>query len=155
MRGEGTKIQRDKDSKGQRCKGAKGQRFEVLKFRKLEMATFRDLLIWQKSMILVTEVYQLTNLFPKEEIYGLTSQIRRSAISIPSNISEGYGRDGNKDYLKFLNITISSLFEMQTQLEIAYNLKYINEIQFNKINEENKEIERMLSSFIRKIKERP
>ena len=119
------------------------------------MATFRDLLIWQKSMILVTEVYQLTNLFPKEEIYGLTSQIRRSAISIPSNISEGSGRDGNKDYLKFLNIAISSLFEMQTQLEIAYNLKYINEIQFNKINEENKEIERMLSSFIKKIKERP
>ena len=118
------------------------------------MVTFRDLLIWQKSMTLVTEIYQLTNTFPKEEIYGLTSQIRRSAISIPSNISEGYGRDGNKDYLKFLNIGISSLFEMQTQLEIAYNLKYINEIQFNKINEESKEIERMLSSFIRRIKER-
>ena len=118
------------------------------------MSTFRDLLIWQKSMDLVTEVYKLTELFPKEEIYGLTSQVRRSAISIPSNISEGYGRDGNKDYLRFLNIGISSLFEMQTQLEIAYNLKYINEIQFNKIHDESREIERMLSSFIRKIKER-
>ena len=118
------------------------------------MSTFRDLLIWQKSMDLVTEVYLITNLFPKEEIYGLTSQIRRSAISIPSNIAEGYGREGNKDYLKFLNVSISSLFEMQTQLEIAYNLKYLNEIQFNKINEESKEIERMLSSFIRKIRER-
>jgi four helix bundle protein len=63
-------------------------------------------------MILVTDIYQLTNSFPKEEIYGLTSQIRRSSISIPSNIAEGYGRDGNKDYLKFLNIVIASLFEM-------------------------------------------
>ncbi|EKT3965008.1 four helix bundle protein [Flavobacterium psychrophilum] len=102
-------------------------------------------------MALVTEVYQMTNTFPKEEIYGLTSQIRRSTISVPSNIAESYERDGNKDYLKFLNIGISSLFEMQTQFEIAYNLQYINEIQFNKINEESK---RMLSSFIRRIKER-
>ncbi|EKT3962848.1 four helix bundle protein [Flavobacterium psychrophilum] len=102
-------------------------------------------------MALVTEVYQMTNTFPKEEIYGLTSQIRRSTISVPSNIAEGYERHGNKDYLKFLNIGISSLFEMQTQFEIAYNLQYINEIQFNKINEESK---RMLSSFIRRIKER-
>ncbi|AIJ37647.1 Hypothetical protein FPSM_01152 [Flavobacterium psychrophilum] len=105
----------------------------------------------QKSMALVTEVYQMTNTFPKEEIYGLTSQIRRSTISVPSNIAESYERHGNKDYLKFLNIGISSLFEMQTQFEIAYNLKYINEIQFNKINEESK---RMLSSFIRRIKKR-
>ena len=118
------------------------------------MSTFRDLLIWQKSMNLVTEVYQLTNKYPKEEIYGLTSQIRRSAISIPSNIAEGYGRNGNRDYLKFLNIAISSLFELQTQLEIGHNLKYCSEIEFSKINDETKEIERMLSSFIRKIKDR-
>ncbi|MBF4465490.1 four helix bundle protein [Flavobacterium sp. LC2016-12] len=118
------------------------------------MKTFRDLLIWQKSMNLVTEIYQITNSFPKEEIYGLSSQIRRSAISIPSNIAEGYGRDGNSDYLRFLNISISSLFEIQTQLEISYNLKYINQIQFNKTNGESREIERMLSAFIRKIKDR-
>ncbi|MFH6994282.1 four helix bundle protein [Flavobacterium sp. FlaQc-48] len=118
------------------------------------MNTFRNLLIWQKSMNLATEVYQITNSFPKEEIYGLSSQIRRSSISIPSNIAEGYGRDGNSDYLRFLNISISSLFEMQTQLEISFNLKYINENQFNKINGESREIERMLSAFIRKIKDR-
>ncbi|MFB3387884.1 four helix bundle protein [Flavobacterium sp. LAR06] len=117
------------------------------------MKTFRDLLIWQKSMNLVTEIYQLTNSFPKEEIYGLSSQIRRSAISIPSNIAEGYGRDGNSDYLRFLNTSISSLFEIQIQLEISYNLKYINQIQFNKTNGESREIERMLSAFIRKIKD--
>ncbi len=126
----------------------------VFNFLNKNMSTFRSLLIWQKSMALVTEIYQLTNLFPKEEIYGLTSQIRRSSISIPSNIAEGYGRDGNNDYLRFLNISISSLFEMQTQLEISFNLKYINENQFNKINGESREIERMLSVFIRKIKER-
>lgn len=118
------------------------------------MSTFRDLIIWQKSMLLVTEVYQITTVFPKEEIYGLSSQIRRCAISIPSNIPEGYGREGNKDYLKFLNIAIASLFEMQTQLEIAFNLYYINETQFKKTFEESREIERMLSSFYKKIKER-
>ena len=90
-------------------------------------------------MALVTEVYLLTNEFPKEEIYGLTSQIRRSAISIPSNISEGFGRDGEKDFLRFLNILISSLFELQTQLEIAFNLMYLQESQFNKIFEDTRE----------------
>lgn len=119
------------------------------------MSTFRDLIIWQKSMHLVTEIYQITTVFPKEEIYGLTSQIRRCAISIPSNIAEGYGREGNKDYLKFLNIAIASLFEMQTQLEIAFNLYYINETQFKKTFEESREIERMLSSFIKKLKKEP
>lgn len=117
------------------------------------MATYRDLLIWQKSMTLVTEIYSITKNFPREEVYGLTSQIRRSSISIPSNIAEGYGREGNKDYLKFLNIATASLFEMQTQLEIAFNLGFVNEIQFNKTYQNSREIERMISAFSRKIKE--
>ena len=108
------------------------------------MATYRDLLIWQKSMTLVTEIYSITKNFPREEVYGLTSQIRRSSISIPSNIAEGYGREGNKDYLKFLNIATASLFEMQTQLEIAFNLGFVNEIQFNKTYQNSREIERMI-----------
>ena len=83
------------------------------------MSTFKDLLIWQKAMNLVTDIYKFTRLFPKDEQFGLTSQIRRSSISIPSNIAEGYGRQGKNDYLKFLNIALSSLFEMQTQIEIA------------------------------------
>tara|TARA_R110000868_G_C10475894_1_gene728773 strand:- start:133 stop:489 length:357 start_codon:yes stop_codon:yes gene_type:complete len=116
------------------------------------MATFRDLLIWQKSMLVVTDIYAITTNFPTSEIYSLTSQLRRSAISIPSNIAEGYGRQGTKDYLKFLNIAIASLFEMQTQIEIAYNLKYIDQTQFNKIYEDSREIERMISAFTRKIK---
>lgn len=89
------------------------------------MNTFRNLLIWQKSMALVTEIYNATKSFPKEEAFGLTSQIRKCAISIPSNIAEGFGRDSNKDYLRFLNISISSLFELQTQLEIAKNISYL------------------------------
>ena len=105
-------------------------------------------------MDLVTKIYSSTQQLPKEELFGLTSQIRRSAISIPSNIAEGYGRESNKEYLRFLNISISSLFEMQTQLEIAKNINYINETDFNNIYEDSREIERMLTSFIKKIKER-
>lgn len=118
------------------------------------MSTFRDLLIWQKSMTLITNIYQSTNHFPKEEIFGLTSQIRRSAVSIPSNIAEGFGRESKQDFLRFLNISIGSLFELQTQLEIAKNINYLNENEFNNIFENSREIERMLVSFIKKLKER-
>ncbi|MFN0729160.1 four helix bundle protein [Polaribacter gochangensis] len=118
------------------------------------MKTFRDLLVWQKSMNFVTEIYKVSKLFPKDENFGLTSQIRRSAVSIPSNISEGYGREGMKDYLRFLNIAMASLFELQTQLEIAYNLEYIKKDKFDCLYELSREIERMLSSFIRTIKSR-
>ncbi|WP_350292340.1 four helix bundle protein [uncultured Croceitalea sp.] len=115
------------------------------------MSTFRDLKIWQKAMILVTKIYFKTTNFPKDEIYGLTSQIKRSSISIPSNIAEGYGRKGKKDYLKFLNISMSSLFELQTQIEIAFNLKFLSKNDFDEIFDNTREIERMLSSFIKKI----
>ena len=91
--------------------------------------------------------------FPKEELFGLTSQIRRCSISIPSNIAERYGRGTNKDYYRFLTISIGSLFEFQTQIEIANNLKYISENEFNTIFENSRELERMISSFMNKIKE--
>ncbi|RKS01997.1 four helix bundle protein [Flavobacterium sp. 102] len=118
------------------------------------MSNFRNLQVWQKSMTLTTNIYFSTKSFPKEEIFGLTSQIRRSAISIPSNIAEGFGRDSNKDYLRFLNFSIASLFELQTQLEIGKNIEYITTQEFNKIYEDSRELERMLVSFINKIKER-
>jgi len=116
------------------------------------MKTFRDLLIWQKAMTLVTNCYSISSNFPKEEQFSLTSQIRRCSISIPSNISEGYGRGTNKDYHRFLTISLGSLFEFQTQIEIAYNLKYISEEKFNTLYEDSRELERMLSSFINKVK---
>jgi len=78
----------------------------------------------------------------------MTSQIRRSSVSIPSNISEGYGRKGSKEFDRFLNIAISSLFEFQTQIEIAKNINYINEQEFNNIYKISRELEAMLMSFI-------
>ena len=115
------------------------------------MKTYRDLIVWQKAMQMVTCIYQLTGDFPKNELYGLTSQIRRCAISIPSNIAEGYGRNSTDDYLRFLNISRASLYELQTQLEISFNLNFLVKADFEKIYEATREIERMLSSLIMKI----
>ena len=117
------------------------------------MSHFRKILFWQKSISLVTNVYKATRTFPKEETFGLTSQIRRSSISIPSNIAEGSGRESNKDFLRFLYISLGSLFEMQTQLEIAKNIIYISEEEFNLLYEDSREIERMLASLIKKVKD--
>ena len=117
------------------------------------MKTFRDLLIWQKAMSLVTKCYKTTKQLPKEELFGLTSQVRRCSISIPSNIAEGFGRGTNKDYHRFLTIAMGSLFEFQTQIEIAYNLEYISAEEFNSIYEDSRELERMLSAFINKVRE--
>ena len=118
------------------------------------MGDFRKLLIWQKSMLLVTKIYTTTSKFPKEEIFGITSQIRRCAVSVPSNIAEGFGRDSDKEYLRYLNISMGSLFEMQTQIEIIKNIGYLTEEEFNTIYEDSREIERMLVFFMNKIKER-
>ena len=112
-----------------------------------KIKTYRDLLVWQKSMSLITEVYRITKSFPQEEIYGLVSQMRRCAISIPSNIAEGYGRKSTSDYIRFLRIAISSLFELQTQLEIGLNLGYLNNSSFDTVYESSREIERILSSL--------
>ncbi len=117
------------------------------------MKSYRDLIVWQKSMNLVTKIYPITKNFPAEELYGLTSQIRRSAISVPSNIAEGYGRNSTNDYIRHLQIASGSLYELQTQLEISVNLDYVTPKDFEVIDPLSKEIERMLSSLIRKIKE--
>jgi four helix bundle protein len=116
------------------------------------MKTYRDILVWQKAMALVTKCYIITRQFPKEELFALSSQIKRCSVSIPSNIAEGFGRGSNKDYYRFLNIALGSLFEFQTQIEIAYNLGFINEIDFNSIYDDSREIERMLVPFMAKIK---
>jgi four helix bundle protein len=117
------------------------------------MSNFRKLLVWQKAMSLTTKIYTSTKQFPKDELFGLTSQLRRSAISIPSNIAEGLGRDSNNELIRFLNISVGSLFELQTQLEIAKNITYLNENEFNNLYEDSREVERMLIAFLKKIKE--
>ena len=116
-----------------------------------KVKTYRDLLVWQKSMALVTEIYRLSKSFPRDETYGLMSQMRRCAVSIPSNTAEGYGRKSTNDYVRFLHIASGSLYELQTQLEISLNLQYLNESDFNKLYELSREIERMLSSLTRKL----
>ena len=117
-----------------------------------QIKSFRDLLVWQKSMSLVTSVYQITRDFPHAEVFGLTSQLRRASISIPSNIAEGYGRNTSKDYLRYLQIALGSLYEMQTQLEIASNLHFLDIVDFKKMISLCLEIERMLTSLIAKIR---
>ena len=113
--------------------------------------SYRDLIVWQKSMKLVTEIYRVTRHFPTEELYALTSQLRRCAISIPSNIAEGYGRNSALDYKRFLQIAVGSIFELQTQIEIASNLKYLSSEQLGNLSNAAKEIELMLLSLINKL----
>ena len=110
--------------------------------------SYRDLIVWQKSMQLVREIYIETKNFPKEEMYGLVSQIRRCAISIPSNIAEGRGRNSDKEFIRFLQISLGSVYELQTQLELSSQLNYINNID-NLLNL-SIEIEKMINTLITK-----
>ncbi len=118
------------------------------------MNGFRDLLVWQKGMELVSKVYKLQESFPKEEQYALSSQIRRSAISIPSNIAEGYGRHHKQDFARFLEIARSSLYELQTQLEIVKNVGYLTDGELSQVIVVCHDLEKMLNSFIKTISEK-
>jgi four helix bundle protein len=115
------------------------------------MKSYRDLIVWQKSVNMVTLVYKLLNDFPKDEKFGLTSQIKRSSVSVPSYIAEGYGRNYTKDYIRFLQISRGSFFEMQTQLQIAVNLNFISEDDLKEIKSLSMEIEKMLNVLIKKL----
>lgn len=108
------------------------------------MNYFKELKVWQKAIELVTGTYLKTTSFPKEEIYGLTSQIRRCAVSIPSNIAEGCGRKTNKDFSNFLGISLGSAFEFETQLIICKNLDFIKQEDFNFLEVEIQHIQNMI-----------
>ena len=97
------------------------------------MGSYKDLDAWKNAMELVKEVYLLTKKFPKEEMYGLISQTKRAAVSVPSNIAEGLGRQYKKDTLQFLHISRGSLYELETLLNIAVMVEIITEEEFNKI----------------------
>jgi len=114
--------------------------------------TYKDLIVWQKSMDLVVAVYALTEQFPKSEIYGLTSQIRRSAVSIPSNIAEGRTRGTRKDYRQFLIIAYASGAELETQIEIAKRLSFGKELDFNRVDSPLSEAMRMLNKMLSTLK---
>lgn len=115
--------------------------------------SYKDLIVWQKSIELVKEVYQFSDSFPEEEKFGLTAQVRRSAVSISSNIAEGWGRGVSKSYIQFLRIAKGSLFELETQLVIVKELKTLEGIG-SKIDELIVEISKMLTSMIKKLIEK-
>ncbi|HEX8097579.1 MAG TPA: four helix bundle protein [Pyrinomonadaceae bacterium] len=109
--------------------------------------SFRDLRVWQAGMDLVEDVYRLTQTFPKSEVYGLTSQMQRAAISVPSNIAEGHAREHIKEYLHHLSMAQASLAELETQLEIAARLNYLHPEKLKQCLEQTAALGRQLYSL--------
>ena len=116
----------------------------------MKVKCYEELIAWQKAMLLAKNVYRIQKVLPKEEIYALGDQIRRAAVSIPSNIAEGFGRETDKDFRHFLSMARGSLFEVQTQLELAERLNYVT------VSDETKQhitrISKMLYSIIHKLR---
>jgi four helix bundle protein len=115
--------------------------------------SFRDLLVWQRSMELTVAVYRLTRGFPREELFGLTSQIRRAAVSVPSNIAEGHGRLTSGEYRQFLGIARGSNFEVQTYLEIARALKLGDSAQLDVAEGLSHDVGKMILGILNAIKD--
>jgi four helix bundle protein len=116
-----------------------------------KIRSFKDLQIWKRSIKLVEDIYVVTRSFPKEEMYALTSQLRRSAVSIPSNISEGFARLHNKEYRQFLYMSLGSCAELTTQVVIASQLKYIEKSKADKLLDTIEEISKMTMGLIKKL----
>ena len=115
------------------------------------MSSVKELIVWNRAYDLTLKVYTSTKLFPKDEQFNLTSQIRRSVVSIPSNIAEGHARKGKKEFSQFLYIAFGSCSELETQLLIAKDLKYLKEKDFLELSSLLTEVMKMLSSLISKI----
>jgi four helix bundle protein len=106
------------------------------------------LIVWERAIELCSAVYAVTRQFPRDEIYGLTSQVRRASVSIPSNIAEGYGRGTREQYKQFLSIAQGSYMELQTQLVIARRLGFVDSSEFEKVESLASEVGRMLSAML-------
>ncbi len=119
------------------------------------MQSYKELIVWQKSIQLVTELYSVTEKFPKTEMFGLTSQIRRAAVSMPSNIAEGYSRKHKPEYVQFLRIAFGSGAELETQILIAKNLGFVKEANAVKVNELLDEVMKMLNKMISTLVAKP
>lgn len=115
------------------------------------MHNYKELSVWNKSVSLATAVYVNTQEFPKVEKYGITLQIRRSVVSISSNIAEGAGRFGKKEFRHFLNIAYGPSFELETQLIISNNLEYLSELQFNQLMDDLMSIQKMLYKLVKSL----
>jgi four helix bundle protein len=119
------------------------------------LRNYRDLQVWQKAYQLCLEVYKATGEFPKHELYGITAQIRRAAVSIPSNISEGYGRKTTKEYIQFLYVAYGSICELETQILLAGDLGYLSRAESRKLQDMIAEVERMLKALINSLERKP
>lgn len=117
-----------------------------------QINSYKDLIVWQKSILLVKAVYEITKTFPESEMYGLISQMRRCAISIPSNIAEGYGRKSSKEFAQFYAIAYGSALELETQVIIAIELKFVSDKEIATTLSLLDEILRMLNSLTRKMR---
>ncbi|MEN6320234.1 MAG: four helix bundle protein [Syntrophaceae bacterium] len=115
------------------------------------LRSYKDLKVWQKSYQLCLDIYKLTKGFPKEELYGLTSQIRRAAVSVPSNIAEGYGRKTTPEYLRSLYIAYGSNCELETQILLTGDLGYCKPEQLKYVQDNMGEVERMLKALIKSL----
>jgi four helix bundle protein len=110
--------------------------------------SYRDLIAWQKAKSVALDVYRCTRRFPRDEVYGLSSQMRRAAVSVPSNIAEGKGRYSRKEFVQFLYHARGSLLELQTQLSIARDLDYIEFAAFKSLESQTEELGRILNGLI-------
>lgn len=116
------------------------------------MHNYRELKIWNRSMEFAVRVYEVSSLFPKEEKFGLTSQLRRSAVSVPSNISEGAGRGTNKQFKQFLEYAMGSINEAQTEIELAYRVKHLAKNDYDFLIDEALQIYKMILAFYNSLK---
>jgi four helix bundle protein len=116
------------------------------------MQDFRKLKVWEKSHQMTLDLYRLTKMFPKDEMYALTSQIRRATSSIPANLCEGCGRSSNADFARFCQISFGSACELEYHLILAHDLTYLNTEEFKSCSLQLEEIKRMLASFLQKLR---
>jgi four helix bundle protein len=116
------------------------------------MRDFRRLQVWERAHALALAVYRVTRAFPKEEVYGLTSQVRRAAISVPTNIAEGCGRESAIEFARFLEIGMGSAKELEYQLLLAWYLGYVAQDEYGQLNDETTQVQRMLHSYIRQLR---
>ena len=117
-----------------------------------KIRSFSDLIAWQKAHQLTVEIYQILNRFPKTELYGLTSQIKRAVISIAANIAEGFSRKTNKDKIQFYCVALGSLTELQSHLVISRDLSFLNKESFQKIAISTIEVSKLVNSLIKNLK---
>lgn len=115
-----------------------------------EIRNHKDLEVWKKSMDLVSNIYKITDSFPNKELYGLTNQIRRAAVSVPSNIAEGAARSSKKEFIQFLYIALGSLSELETQIIIANRLEYLNNL--DTLLEDLKFVQKLINGLIYYLK---